>query len=199
MEALQPAERERHGTSDPARMVGQALDPISKNTALPEFLRRGMSPIGIDFLVRNLGGTLASEALQGLTVAREWVSQNYLRPASEMPLIRSALANTNTASSQDVEQFYTLVQRVDEAMNTMNHLSNDPVALAEFFERNKETIGIAKFVREARDRVGEMRQSLEDVRTAPNQVISADAKQRYRRSINNLITQQISFVMSQVR
>jgi len=196
---LTPAERERSTTSEPARAIGQALAPVSEDipsTFATEWIRRGMSPVGIDFLVRSLGGTLAQDAMQGLTVAHEWTQENYLRPVAEMPLIKSALANTNTAQALSVERFYELVQRVDETMVTMNHLMSNPVRFVKFYERNKAYAAIAPMVRETRTEIGKMRQSLEDVRTAPESVISAKAKQAYRRSINKLIIQRIEFLMN---
>jgi hypothetical protein len=191
-----PAERERSTTSEPARALGQAMGPVSENAGVPEWLRRAMSPVGIDFLVRSLGGSLAQDAMQGLTVAHEWTQENYLRPAAEMPLIRSALANTSTAQALSVEHFYELVQRVDETMVTMNHLMNDPVRFVKFYNRNKAYAAIAPAVRETRTEIGKMRQSLEDVRTAPESVISAKAKNAYRRSVNALIIQRIEFLMN---
>lgn len=194
-----PSERERLTTSEPARRLGQALDPLSKSTAVPEFLRTAMSPVGIDFLTRALGGTLAGEALQGLTVAHEWSQQNYLRPAAEMPLIRSVMGNSGTTQALAVERFYDLVERVDQTMTTMNHLKSDPVRLAKFVESHRPYIALAPTIREVRSEIQQMRQSLEDVRTAPANTISPQAKLKYRQAVNRLIVQRIEFLTNSMK
>lgn len=191
-----PSEREGPSTSEPARRLGQALEPLSSPTGVPEFLRTAMSPVGIDFLVRALGGTLASEAMQGLTVAYEWSQQNYLRPAAELPLIRSALANQNTVQAISVERFYDLVERVDQTMTTLNHLKTDPVRMAKFAQSHRPYIALAPAVQEVRNEISEMRQSLEDVRVAPSSSIDMKVKTKYRNAINKAMLQRIDFFMN---
>lgn len=191
-----PAMRERATTSEPARQIGQMLEPLSTPPQVPEWLRTAMSPVGIDFLTRALGGTLAAESMQGLTMLHEWSQQNYLRPIAEMPLIRSAFGNASTVQAKQVEDFYNLVERVDQTMTTLNYLKSNPVRFAEFVERNRAYIALAPAVRDVRNEISQMRQSLEDVRTAPQSSINKAAKTKYRNAINKLIVQRIEFFVN---
>ena len=175
-EQLDPAMWVKENTSSTARVIGQQLGPLSSNVHSDTF-RRVLSPAGIDFIVRNVGGTLASEFLQGLTVATDYNAEGFLAPKEELPIIRGVLMDYPTRNTRSIQEFYDAAKIIDSKAKTMQQLSEeDPLQAVEYFNRNRREIMMADVYGEARKELTNLRQAIEDLRSMPAGAVSQETK-----------------------
>lgn len=186
-ERVDPEMQARANTSKVARVVGHALGRVSTNIDSDTW-RRVMSPAGLDFLAKNLGGTLTTEFLHAVTVAADWNAKGFLAPAEELPIIRGALVNYPTASVRSIEEFYNSASVIERKAKTFEALSeSDPAMAVEYFMRNSEWINKAELYGDTRTDIGKIRQSIEDIQNLPGNMITPP----YRRELKQQLTQQM--------
>jgi len=186
-ERVDPEMQARANTSKVARVVGHALGRVSTNIESDTW-RRVMSPAGLDFLAKNLGGTLTTEFLHAVTVAADWNAKGFLAPAEELPIIRGALVNYPTASVRSIEEFYNSASVIERKAKTFEALSeSDPAMAVEYFMRNSEWINKAELYGDTRTDIGKIRQSIEDIQNLPGNMITPP----YRRELKQRLTQQM--------
>lgn len=165
-------------TSLPARVVSEQLGGISEWMAnyggnyltepIAEVLSRAMSPAGIDYVVRNLGGTLAQEALRGIGQSIEYRNTNYIPPAVEWPIIRGVLVNYPGTNTGSIQKFYRDAERVDRVAKDVAHLAErDPEGFIQYFNQHKEEIALVDLYAKTRRELADMRQAIQDMKGAP--------------------------------
>lgn len=186
-ENIDPEMQSKANTSKVARVVGHALGRMSTNIESDTW-RRVMSPAGLDFLAKNLGGTLTTEFLHAVTIASDWNAKGFLAPAEELPIIRGALVNYPTASVRSIEEFYNKASVIERKAKTFEHLAEtDPAMAVEYFMRNSEWINQAELYGDMRTEIAKIRQSIEDIQNLPGDMITPP----YRRELKQRLTQQM--------
>lgn len=165
-------------SSLPARVVAKSIAPVSEwmqnvggsflTEPVADALSRAMTPAGIDYVVRNLGGTLAQEALRGVGQAIVYKDENYLPPATEWPVIRGALVSYPTTNTASIQKFYRDAERVDHAAKSMAVLAQaDPQGMIEYYNQHSEAVGLIDLYAKTRTQIADLRQAIQDIKGAP--------------------------------
>jgi len=165
-------------SSLPARVAAKALAPVSEwmqnvggsflTEPVADALSHAMTPAGIDYVVRNLGGTLAQEALRGVGQAIVYKDENYLPPATEWPIIRGALVSYPTTNTASIQKFYRDAERVDHAAKSMAMLAQtDPQGMIEYYNQHSESVALIDLYAKTRTQIADLRQAIQDIKGAP--------------------------------
>lgn len=178
LEGLEAPLQARSSSSVPARVASDALSPLSERLNSDEW-QRVLSPAGVDYLVRGFGGTLAAEAMQAVSAAHLYQSENFLLPAAELPLIRGVLTNYPAQQTQPVEEFYRRAELIDRRARTFDHhAQNDPEAMISYYERHSKEINQVEIFRKDRAVIADLRQAIEDIRSAPPDAVTQEEKRK---------------------
>lgn len=195
-EELNPSLRGYDRASLPARIIADALDPVSKRIPM-ETMRRAMSPAGIDYVVRNIGGMLGEDAMQSLGAAIEYSKEGYVPPKDEAPVIGRLFARYPSMNVQPIQDFYRRDARVFETARSLTFWAEkDPTVLMDFWNDNAELITLVELHKNARQRVANYRRAIQDIRDAPVEFVSRDAKRRVEQQLMQAMITEMKAVNS---
>ena len=181
-------------TSVAARVVGGAIAPVSSKVE-NETWRRALSPSGLDYIAKSLGGTLTTEFLHSLSVVVNWNAKGYLAPAEELPIIRGMLVNYPSNSVKSVEEFYRVAEIVDRKAKTFQHIAEtDPTRAGDYYTDNAEWINMAELYAQTRKDIAELRQAAEDVSNIPGDPVSPV----FKRQLNQEMTRRVIQLTSSI-
>lgn len=191
MAAASPQYWSRQSNSTPSRVVGDGLGPISRwvvdkgDPGLGELLSgtvaRAMSPAGLDYLLRNVGGPLRYEAIRGVGVAIEAIQEHDIPPAQEWPIVRRALVRFPTTSTASLQQFYDDAEQINRIARDAAILAeNDPVGLVDHLKQYGREMSLVDLYVRTRNSLADWRQSIEDLKQATgNKLFSNEAVKAY--------------------
>ncbi len=181
-------------TSVAARIVGKGLAPVSTKFE-SETWRRVLSPAGLDYIAKTLGGTLTTEFLHTLSTVVNWNMKGYLAPAQELPIIRGMLVDYPNNSVKSVEEFYRVANIVDRKMKTFQHLAEtEPTRAVDYYNDNKDWINLAEAYASTRKDIAELRQAVEDVSNIPGEGVSP----LYKRQLRQEMTRRVIMLASSI-
>ena len=177
-ERLAPELQGYDRASEVARIVADELKPVSSWVESPT-LRRAMSPAGLDYVVRNLTGMLGEDLVQSVGAAVEYSRSGFLPPKEEAPIISRLFAKYPALNVQPITDFYKRDQRVQEVANTVSYIERrNPELLKDYIGQNMLYVVLADTHMKARQEIANMRRAIEDVKNAPDNIISKEMKRK---------------------
>lgn len=197
-EGASPEFQTRSTTSLPANAIGEAISPVTRWMAdrvdrlgsekLTETAVRALSPAGIDFIIRNVGGTLRAEAVRGIGVAITAIEEKDAPPLDELPIIRRGFTRWPTTAAAALQEFYSNADRVNRVARNIAILSEagDAVGITEEINQFSGEMMLIDLYAKTRADFAQMRQSLENVRSGP---FTTDSKREFERMILNAMIQ----------
>ena len=156
MDQMDPQYQERPETTMPARFVGKKLGRFSEKLT-SDAARRALSPLGMDYIARQFGGRVLQESMVGLSQAIEYLQQDRLHPAYELPFIRQQLVHYPRGTTASVEDFYRRAERVGRVANTMRSLAEkSPQDFVAYITRNDADVKIIDLFSKSRSDLADM-------------------------------------------
>ena len=162
---LNPTLQGFNNASNPARIVADALEPVSEPLQPGSALRRAMSPAGLDFIIGNVAGMAGQDALRLIDAGISYREKNLIPSAEEMPIVSRAFARYPSMNTHSVREFYRVAPYVEEVATTIDRYArNDPTKLPAYIERHKGTLSLTKLYQKTRDNISSYRRAIEDAR-----------------------------------
>jgi hypothetical protein len=163
LEGLDPQYQYGPNNTLAARVIGKPL---------------GVAPAQVDYAVRSTFGALGANAVKIISSAVEYQTTGYVPPSEEMPFVDEVLAKYPTLNTGSIRQFYRNAERVDEIAKTLGHAAKyDPANVNAYILSSGPEVGLIDTYKKAREDLGELRASINQVRAAPIDAISpADKK-----------------------
>lgn len=167
---LDPQLQANRGTSDAMRIVGRGLakysGPMSRsdNGAI-EGLARAMSPAGLDFVVRNIGGEIPFELVKAAGQAWLYLTEpGFSVEAEDRAFFSSLTPRFPTTGAASIREFYTHARRFEKIYNTgMRLLRSDPEEGVQYVDDHFASFALAEATREGRADLADMRAAIFDL------------------------------------
>lgn len=183
----------RTNTTDVAKTASSAIvntfgDPGNGT------LGRAISPAGIDYIVRTLGGTLANEAFKLADFSRAWKETGSVPAAQEWPIIRKFVTVDMTRQqTRDMQDFYEQVGDAERISNGMaaSLEAGDVEGYNAIVKRAGPKVYTATLLLETRRDLVEFTRAIEEMKNMPG----ADPK--YKREMILVFRKQIQLLMGQ--
>jgi hypothetical protein len=175
-------------TTVPGRVIGRYASRAAEAVGIKPntFFGRALTPAGMDFLIRAMGGTNAYEAAAAIKVASDYVNEGYVPPLNELPIIRRALVQDASLNIEPVEKFYEKADEVDRAAKSLSVMATDhPDQVPDFYERNKTLLAMTDLYGDFRKRISDLRAGIHDVEIA--QDFPRDQKERTKKELRRAI------------
>lgn len=132
-------------------------------------VRRALSPAGIDYIVRNLGGTLSFEALKAVSVVMKYSRTGEMPLRDELPFINSAFPTYPNNNVQSIKEFYMLADKADRAKQSMQYLIDNRLGedAGKYVVDHLEDVALAPLYADARAELTDLRKAIQDIRQLP--------------------------------
>lgn len=187
-ERVDPALQGEAKSSAPARFVagkvGDMTRQLNDDVWYERALKTGLTPAGLDYVVRSVSGMLGEDALRVVTNAVEWAQEGSPPPAEEWAVLRRMLVKTPTTNIKPVEDFYRRDQRIRTVAATIADLAlSDPTRLQLYVAKHQNDIALIQPHREVKAELAELRRAINDIRSAPRSVMSMEQKRRVEESL----------------
>lgn len=161
---IDPAFQGLEYTSNTARLISQVI-PVS--------------PFQIDFAVRNLTGSLGSDVFNSV----EWVMGRQDKPAAtakDVPFLGRFFERYPSRSVESLVTFYDDLKTYSNTLNTAKKMAeNNPQLAQQYIQEKAEEIKFAPIYAEAKAQIDKLQADINDFRTAPDNVLSAEEKRKY--------------------
>jgi hypothetical protein len=183
-EAMSPALQGYDKASLPARVVADALAPLSSRVGgdgvIGTAARRGMSPAGADYVVGQLAGMLGQDGVRLIGAAMEYGNSGFLPPKEELPIIGRLVQAYPSMNVREVQTFYTRDAKVMQVAADLRWITkNKPDLIADFVEDNITQIQMAPVHSSAREDIANLRRAIDDLRRMPDKTTS----KQYQKSV----------------
>lgn len=132
-----------------------------------DWLRRTISPAGIDHIVRTIGGTLAMESFKGVDLARAAATNQALPAKEELPILRKFLSIDMTKQqTRTMEDFYEMVGEAERITNGLNRTlrDGDVEGYIAIMQRKGTAVHSAKLLLDTRKEVTEFTRAIEELK-----------------------------------
>lgn len=155
------------GTTEAARIAGSALAPVSRFFQQHEMdaLARALSPAGIDYIVRNVGGEISHELLKGLGQAIRYTTEpGFSVTKEEAPFISSVFPRFPSTGAASLREFYKTARIAEQRAATfVRKINTEPERAGAYFEENHGIIGLLDLYTSVRSDIADLRASLIDI------------------------------------
>lgn len=163
-------------TSWLARVVSSQVAPAARAMDF-DAVKRAASPIGIEYLIRNLGGDISLDMMRTLSIAVEYQKPGFSVSKEEAPIIMNVFPKYPTMNVSPIRDFYKHADRADVVSGTVNELlKHDPERLSTYIEENINEVGLMELYKETRASLSDLRAAIEDIRDAPVEAIPSNQK-----------------------
>lgn len=182
--------------------VAETLSEIGTSVGEPSgFWERALSPIGIDYIARTLGGTLAKEAFQLADMGRQWSEYGTVPAAREWPVMRRFMGPDLTrAQTRDMEDFYNFADKAEKIVGGLNQSlrSADVQGFVDITERwGAEKIAASRMILSVRSQLAGSQRAIEELRKAEGGDV--DARRQIILSIRRSVLRQMGQALSAAR
>jgi len=159
----------QYQTTDQTTQIAQNLSglfggsaPTNPQTAAERGIAMAVSPVGIEYIIRGFGGTLAGEGLRAVDQFIKWTESGRLPASHEWPLVRETFGvKYPKGTTGSVEEFYRYAEISEKAMNTLTYLAQtDPTAVPAHIEKNRPAIMAAELFRKTRESINDLRSAI---------------------------------------
>lgn len=175
-------------TSTLARVTSKLLAPAARSLNIPA-VNTAVSPAGLDYLVRNLAGTLGTEVASTVSFIMDLHNGAGIPPGDELPFVSSAFGHQPSLNAGSISEFYNQATTAAQKAATLQHLaSSDPDKLDLYIEANQNALALAPMYAKVRGELADMRKAIVDIKEAPPDVMSPDEKREVEKE---LLTQMI--------
>lgn len=163
-------------TSTLARVVSKELAPAARSVNIPA-VNTAVSPAGLDYLVRNLTGTLGAEVVSSISYVLDRANGASEAPGEELPFVSSAFGHYPSMNSGSIREFYNQATTAAQKAATLQHLAaSDPESIETYIEANQKALMLAPMYGKVRNDLADMRKAIIDIKEAPSDVMSPDEK-----------------------
>lgn len=166
LEQVEPRYQSQAGTGTIARAVGDLLN---------------VSPAKVEFLTRQLGGTLASEAMKAANRVVDWVRGDDVPAptpqAVDAPIVGRFVARLPSTAVEPLRTFYDRARHVREAVATLRYLKqNDPLAFVRYATTHQDDLARAGVYDAASKELSRLRNLIDATRRLRKADASAEQK-----------------------
>lgn len=189
---LEPGLMEGSGTTKTARGISQVLVGATKWAEPTGAFARAVSPAGVQFIIRSLSGYSGEDVLKAGDWALKYSEEGRMPPLEEFPVIGKAFGRYPSMAVGPVSEFYRTGDRVDKASKSYaEYIRQGEIERAVgYLDENISYIQLAPLYAKSRDEIAELRRAIEDVKNAPESVISGTQKRKVEEEYLRLIITQ---------
>jgi len=129
-------------------------------------LQRALSPAGLDYIARNLGGTLTYAALQGISNMLKYSRTQEMPMHEEIPFVGSAFPQWPAVQTQSIHEFYIMANKSDRVEQGVKELVDQQLGVeaGKYAVDHIEDLGVAELYRKSRADLTDMRKAIQDIR-----------------------------------
>ena len=172
MKAKDPSQRYGSGTSELAKLIGQASAELGAGLGTKAV---EVSPIKVDNLLRGMFGMAGSTTLLATDAVLNPTRPD--RPLYQMPF--GSIFLYDTVGGRNKTEFYELRERSAQAVTTFNDLmEKDPARAATYLERNQGLIAMAPVLNSQLERLNDLRRVRTLVEQGTDEMLGIDGKER---------------------
>lgn len=172
-----------------ARSISSKLAP-HVGAESPKWIRTGVTPAGVDFLINSIGGMLGQDAALTASQAVDYQSKGWVPALDELPVIKRVLQHEPTTSVRSVERFYDRLAKVSTAAADLdNLLKTDGEKAVGYADRNQHELRLVKMYEQARQGMADSRRAIVDIKNAPAGTYSQGDKKELTELFVNRIVQ----------
>ena len=134
------------------------------------FFARALSPVGIEYIGRALGGSLGQESFKLADAARTWIETGSIPSEQELPIIRKFVGiDLTRAQTRDVEDFYRFATEAEKIANALAQTTSrgDVEGYISISERYGKKIFAANNILEARKEISENLRAIQELKAMP--------------------------------
>ena len=182
-----------------SREISKKIAPLAQGSE-SAMLRNSVTPAGLDYIIRSVGGMLGQDAVLAISQAMEAQEKGYVPAKEELPMIRNVVVDYPNTRTRDIEQFYDRLRSVQTVGATINHLAReDPEKLADYMENNQADYMLVKAFGQTRQTIANFRRAIVDIRRMDGDEISSTDKREIAKTYVELINQAAATAMLQAK
>ena len=182
-----------------SREISKKIAPLAQDSE-SQMLRNAVTPAGLDYIIRNVGGMLGQDAVTAVSQAMEAQTKGYVPAKEEYPLIRNVIVDDPNTKTRDIEQFYQRLGKVQTVGATIDHLAKeDPEKLARYMVDNQADYMLVNSFSQARQSIANYRRAIVDIKNMDGKDVSSDDRRQITKTFINLIQQSASTAMLQAK
>lgn len=181
-----------------SREVSKKIAPLAQGSE-SQMLRNAVTPAGLDYIIRNVGGMLGQDAVLAVSQAMEAQAKGYVPAKEELPIIKNVVVDYPNTKTRDIEQFYGRLGSVQTVGATIDHLAKeDPEKLARYMQDNQADYMLVGAFTQARQTLANFRRAIVDIKNMDADVSSSDKREIIKVYIS-LMQQTAATAMMQAR
>lgn len=139
----------------------------------------GMSPAKIEYVVRNLGGLIADDALRAVDIGINYYKYNEVPAKEELPIVRRFMSQYPTSNVAALEQFYDNASRMEKVGNTIALLKRGaPGKLESYVQEHATEVALVEVYGKARAEIAQLRQTIELLRNVTRAEMPLEDRKR---------------------
>lgn len=182
-----------------SREISKKVGPLAQGSD-NQMLRNAVTPAGLDFIIRSVGGMLGQDAVTAISQAMEAQTKGYVPAKEELPLIKNVVVDYPSTKTRDIEQFYDRLGSVQTVGKTMSHLAvEDPEKLIGYMENNQADYMLVGAFGQARQTIANFRRAIVDVRRMDSSEIDPASRREIIKTYIQLMQQTAATAMMQAK
>lgn len=189
-----------------SRLVSEYTAPAIRKYAGPfqGTMSNVLSPAGLDFIISTYLGGSGTEAVKLLEESVKMAHTGMVPAAQELPFVRQFFPRYPSMNTQAIQEFYTMADRYENAMQTVNYLAEtQPSKLDAYISERQTDIILGQLYTEQRAKIGDITRAMRDIQMASPEIMSAADKKmlseelmreaiRYATEVNQVARQIVS-------
>jgi hypothetical protein len=162
-----------------SRAISSRIAPVIPDGA-PEALKNSVTPAGLDYITRTVGGMLGQDAMTAVTQVMEAETKGYIPAKDELPIISKVFASYPSTNVEPIRNFYERAAKVQEISTTMHHLIlEDPGRLAPYMASNQKDYILVGLFDKSRQDIVNYRRAIQNIKDMPAGSLSSEDRHLY--------------------
>lgn len=174
-----------------SRFISSKVAPTVDANSESKTLRNAVTPAGLDYIFRSVGGMLGQDAVLAVSQSVEAYTKGIVPAKEELPLLKQVLVDYPTTRVQPVEDFYKRLAKVQRVGATINHLATeDPERLVAYMESNIKDYQLVGTFAKTQSTISNYRRAIQDIKVMNSSEISTADRRLIIKEFTSLIIEQ---------